>query len=124
MTVESQLLQAESREKLAKRIVVGALLTAAAVFPLLASRAFGGADPFDKDATVFSIGLGAVYCIAWAVAFIGIASYYSRFLPRVRRAREELRDETIRDMRREIGELRQLIEAFPKSRDTNSSSSE
>jgi hypothetical protein len=119
MQLERHLTQAESRERLTKRVVVGAFLVAAAVFPIIASRVFGGPDPYDKDATVLSVGAGVIYVVAWAVFFIGTASYYSRFLPRVRRAREELRDESIRELRREVAELRQLVESKLKARETD-----
>ncbi len=109
MVLERKLTQAESRERLAKRAVVAAILVAAALFPLLASQALGSPDPTDKNATVFSMAAAAVYTIAWVVVFVGVASYYSRFLPRVRRAREELQEESIRELRREIRELRQLL---------------
>jgi cytochrome c biogenesis protein CcdA len=119
MQLEHQLIKAESHERLTKRAVVGAMLTLAVVFPILASGVFGSADPFDEDATVLSIALGVIYVLACAMFFIGIASYYSRFLPRLRRVREELRDETIRDLRREIADLRRLIEGQSKARDTD-----
>lgn len=109
MELERKLAQAESRERLTKRAVVGAILVAAALFPLLASQALGSPDPTDKNATVFSIAAAAVYTLAWVVVFIGVASYYSRFLPRLRRAREELQQESIRELRREIHELRELL---------------
>lgn len=124
MQLEHQLTHAESRERLTKRVVVGAFLVAAAVFPIIASRVFGGPDPYDKDATVFSVGAAVIYVAAWAVFFIGTASYYSRFLPQVRRAREELRDESIRELRREVAELRQLVEGKLKARETDQSGSE
>ena len=124
MQLEHQLIQAESHKRLAKRVVVGALLVAAAVFPILASHVFGGPDPYDKDATVFSIAAGGVYIVACAVFFIGMASYYSRFTPRVRRAREELRDESIRELCREVAELRQFVEGKSKARETEQSGPE
>jgi hypothetical protein len=125
MQLEDQLIQAESHKRLAKRVVVGALLLAAALFPIVASHVFGSPDPYNKDATVFSIAAGAIYIAACAVLFLGMASYYSRFTPRVRRAREELRDESIRELRREVAELRrQLVECKSKARETDQSGPE
>jgi hypothetical protein len=124
MQLEHQLIQAESHKRLAKQVVIGALFVAAAVFPILASHVFGGADPYDKDATVFSITAGGIYIVACAVFFIGIASYCSRFMPRVRRAREELREESIRELRREVAELRQLVEGKFIARKTDQSGPE
>lgn len=124
MKLEHQLIQAESQKRLAKRIVVAAILLAASLFPIVASHLFGSPDPYDKDATVFSIALGTVYIVACAVLFIGMASYFSRFTPRVRRVREELRDESIRELRREVAELRQLVGGKSKARETDQSGPE
>jgi hypothetical protein len=124
MQLEHQLIQAESHKRLAKRVVVGAILLAAAFFPIVTSHVFGSPDPYDKDATVFSVAAGAIYIVACAVLFIGMASYYSRFTPRVSRAREELRVESIRELRREVAELRQLVEGKSKARETDQSGPE
>lgn len=121
MQLERQLARAESRERLAKRVVIAALLVAAAVFPILASRVFGSPDPLDKEATVLSIAAGLLYTLAWVTVFVGVASYYSRFLPRVRRAREELQAETIRELRRDISELHQLLAGTAQARKTDQS---
>jgi hypothetical protein len=119
MQLVHQLIRAESRKRLAKRVVVGALLVAVAILPIVASRVFGGADPYDKDATVLSITLGGIYFVACSVFLIGMASYYSRFMPRARHAREELRDESISELRREVAELRQVVEDKLTSRQSD-----
>lgn len=117
MQLELKLAQAEARERLVKRVTIGGVAAAALVFPLLASRLFGGADPFDKDATVLSVALGVIYAVGWIVFFLGIASYYSRVLPNVRRAREEMQSATIDELRHDIGELRSLVEKLTRDRD-------
>ena len=114
MELEHQLIRAESHTRLAKRVVFAAILLAAAFFPIVASRVFGSPDPYDKNATGFSIAAGVVYGGACMVAVIGIASYYSRFTPRVRQAREELRDESIRELQREMAKLRSFVERLSK----------
>ena len=119
MQLEHQLARAESRERLAKHVVIGAILVATLAFSILGLRGFRGADPFDKEATAFTIAVGVAYTLAWVVFFVGVASYFSRFLPRMRRAREELREETIRELRREVADLRQLIEGRSKTRETD-----
>ncbi len=118
MQLEFQLARAESHERITKRVVLGALGVVAVAFLILASRGFRGADPFDKDATAFSIAAGVAYAVGWIVFFIGLASYVSRFLPRVRRVREDLRDETIQELRRDIAELRRLLEDRSGPRDS------
>ena len=78
MQLELQLIQAESRAKLAKRVVVYAFVVAAAMLPIVLSRLFGGADPYDKDATVFSVAAGGIYIVASSV-FWGVV--VSRWRP-------------------------------------------
>jgi hypothetical protein len=124
MQLEHQLARAESRERLTKHVVVVAILVAASAFFILAARGFRGAVPFDKDATAFTIAVGVAYTIAWLVFFVGVVSNLLRFLPRVRRAREELREETIRELRREVADLRQLVQGKAKARETDQGGTE
>ena len=109
MQLEQQLLRAQRRERVLTWVVAGAFLAAVVTMFLVGSQTFGSPDPYDKHATVLSVALGAIYVLAQAVFFIGTASYLSRFLPRIRRLREELRDETIRESREEIRELREEV---------------
>lgn len=120
MQLENQLAKAESQERWMKRVAMGSLVVAAAVFPILASRVFGGPDPYDKDATILSVGAGVIYAAALAVFFLGTASYYSRFLPRVRHAREAFQQESLHELRREIADLRRLVENELRSRGESS----
>jgi len=124
MQLEHQLARAEARERLSKHVVVASILVATSAFFILASRGFRGAVPFDKDATAFTIAVSVAYTLAWVVFFVGVAAYFSRFLPRVRRAREELREETMRELRREVADLRQLVEGRPKTRETDQGGTE
>ena len=123
MQLEQRLNQSESRERLTKRVVVGAIVVVGVVFPILASHAFGSPVPFDKDSTVLSIAAGAIYVIAMAVFFVGVASNFWN-LPRLRRTRKGLQEETIRELRREVAELRQLVEGDSKARKTDQSDPE
>ena len=123
MQLEKSLTEAESRERLTKRVVVGAMVVLAVVFPILASHVFGSPVPFDKDATVFSIAAGAIYIIAMVALFVGVAANYWN-LPRLRRTRKGLQEETIRELRRELAELRQLVEGDSKVRKTDQSGPE
>jgi hypothetical protein len=123
MQLEQSLIQAASRERLTKRVVVGAVVVLAVVFPILASHVFGSPVPFDKDATVLSIASGAIYIIAMVVLFVGVAANYWN-LPRLRRTRKGLQEETIRELRRDLAELRQLVEGDSKARETDQSDPE
>lgn len=124
MQLENQLLRAESHEQLVKRVVIGAILLAAMLLPVVASRVFGSPDPYDKNATVLSVTAGTVYAVACMVVFIGIASYYSRFTPRVRQAREKLRDELICELQREVANLRLCVEGKSQVQESRQSDSE
>jgi hypothetical protein len=118
--LEQSLTQAEARERLTKRVVVGAIAVLAVVFPVLASHVFGSPVPFDRDATVLSIAAGAIYTIAMIIFFGGVAANFWN-LPRLRRTREGLQEESIRELRREVAELRQLVEGDSKAGKTDQS---
>ena len=79
------------RERLLNRSKLWSALIAlvAVVYPILASHVFGSPVPFDKDATVLSIAAGAIYTIAIAVFFVGLAANCWN-LSRFRRARKGL----------------------------------
>ena len=81
--------------------MVGTIVVVAVVFPILASHVFGSPVPFDKDATALSIATGAIYIIAMAVFFVGVAANFWN-LPRLHRTRKGLQEETIRELRREV----------------------
>lgn len=118
MQLEHRLARAESRERHTRHMVVGAILVVASSFLILAARGFRGAAPFDRDATAFTITVGVAYAIAWLVFFVGVVSNLFRYLPRAQRAREELREETIRELGRDVADLRQVVEARSKTRET------
>jgi hypothetical protein len=109
MQLEQQLIEAESRERMAKRIVIGALITAFIAFLVAGSQILGSPDPSDDRATPFSMAVGAIYVVAWIVFFVGVASYFSRFMPRLRRAREDVLQASIHELRNEIRELRESV---------------
>jgi hypothetical protein len=109
MQIEARLDQAERYQKYAKTTGFVAILVAAALFPIVASGTLGGADPYDKDANLISVSLAILYFITCGVAAISIASFYSRFAPRARQAREDLRDEMLQEMRQELAELRDQV---------------
>jgi hypothetical protein len=119
MQLEQQLARAEVREKIARHVVIGAIVVAVGTFPLVAGSVFGSPDPYNKDATAFSVALGVIYFVAMGVVLVGTASFYSRFMPRVRRTREALRDDSIRELSREVGELRRLVERQAPERDSD-----
>ena len=111
MDLERKLTQAERREALAHRVAVGALVMAVITGVLCASQVAGSADFGDKSATPLSIAITVLYVVSLAVFGIGFASYFSRYRPAVRQAREQLVLESIRELRHEVRELREMVEA-------------
>lgn len=110
MQLEQQLKRAERNEKLVARIVIAALVISVAAFIPTAAKLFGGADPYDDDATILSVGLGLVYIPAAITFWVGLASYFSRFRAGTQRAKEKLMFESIRELRQEVQELRRIVD--------------
>jgi hypothetical protein len=52
---------------------------------------------------------GGLYVLAWVVVIVGAAAYFLRDLPRMRRLRDEVQNESIRELRHDIAELRQRL---------------
>ncbi len=117
MQLELKLNQARSRELLTFRVVVAALLTALVLLPVCGMRLFGSPDPGDQNANWLSVSLSAIQILATVTFWIGLASYYSRFRPAVRQLSEDVRDETIRELRDEVRTLQQQVAKFTKSDD-------
>lgn len=112
MQLEQALTRTERREKLTLRV---AFITGPLAFVLLiigGSGVVGGFDPWDKDATPLSITLAVVYAVCAALFPLSIASYYSRYRPRIRDLQERLRDASIQSLRGEIAELRKQVESL------------
>jgi hypothetical protein len=73
------------------------------------SKIIGAFDPWSEEANVWSVAAGSVYLLATVVFFLSLASYYSRFRPGAREARERLRDASILELQRQVCELRKQI---------------
>jgi hypothetical protein len=80
------------------------------------SQVVGSFDPWDDDATIVSVTLGAIYCVAGVVFWIALASYFSRFRPRTREVKDNLRDARMLELEREITELRREIKESLKQK--------
>jgi hypothetical protein len=96
---------AERRERLAGRVVIGSCVVSLTLMFVGGSKLLGAFDPWSKDATIWSVAAGVVYFLATGLFFLSLASYYSRFRPRVRDAKERLRDAAILDLQRQLREL-------------------
>ena len=112
MQLEIALKTAEQREKIVSWIVAVSLITSLAGMFAGGSRVFGAFDPWDKDATILSVSLGVIYVIAVIIFWFSLASYFSRFRPRVSKVKEEIRDAKIELLQQEIFELKQLLKTL------------
>jgi TRAP-type C4-dicarboxylate transport system permease small subunit len=109
MKLENALIAAERRERLAGRVVAASCVIGFALMFVGGSRILGDFDPWSKDATAISITLGVIYAVAVVVFPISLASYYSRFRPKVRNVREQLRDASMLALQAEVLELRKQV---------------
>ena len=110
MQLEIALMKAERREMLAGRVVLITLAASIVGMYLGGSRAFGSFDPWDKDASILSIGIGVIYVICIIGFWLTFASYFSRLRPNVKAIKEQMRDVIVQDLRREITEMKKRIE--------------
>lgn len=80
------------------------------------SRVVGSFDPWDKEATPLSIGLGVIYVASSIVFWVGLASFYSRFRPRTRAAEENLRESLWMQMAAQLTTLQKDVELLKRGR--------
>src|SRR5262245_42111422 len=109
MKLENALTAAERREKLTTWIAGISFFVAIVLMFVGGSNAFGAFDPWDKDATLLSVTLGALYAIAMIAWPVALAVGFSRFRPRIREIKEQIRDTSILALQVEIAELRKQI---------------
>jgi uncharacterized membrane protein len=108
--IEDLLARAERRVRLTGFVVVGSCLTSLVLLYVGGSKLLGDFDPWSPKATVWSIAAGIAYWISVTLFFLSLASYYSRFRPRVKEAKDLLKDATILDLQRQLRELRERPE--------------
>ena len=116
MKLENSLLIAERRERLVGRIAVVSFALAMVLMFVCGSQLFGSADPWDKNATFISVGLGVIHFLAACTFPVALASYYSRFRPKVAHIENQIRDATMLAIQSEVAELRKQIESLLKER--------
>ena len=112
MNLEHALATAERREKLAAYIAGVAFVVAFVLMFAGGSRVFGSFDPWSKDATILSVTLGIVYAIAMLTWPIALATGFSRFRPRIREIKDQIRDTNVLALRSEIAALRKQMSAM------------
>lgn len=79
------------------------------------SQVLGSFDPWSDSATLLSIILGTIYLVSTIAFWVLLASYYSRLRPTSRKATEHLRDEQLRQLERQIKELREIVVSMHES---------
>jgi hypothetical protein len=111
MKLEDALTTAQRRERLVGHTAWVSFLIAGVLMFVGGSRVVGDFDPWSPHATILSVTLGVIYCTASVTWLLAMASYFSRFRPRVRDIKEQIRDTTILALQCEIAELRKQIGA-------------
>jgi hypothetical protein len=117
MKLENALTTAERREKFAGRLAGVSLVVGVVLMFAAGSKLIGSVDPGDPDATILSVTLGVVYWLAVVAGLFSMAAYYSRFRPRIREIKEQIRDANILALQCEIAELRKQIGATSRRED-------
>jgi hypothetical protein len=109
MKLEQLLKRTQGRERLAVWAASISIGVAFVGMVLGGSGLIGDFDPSSKDATIWSAIVGVAYVIAWIVFFVSIVASFSRFQPRVKDLKEQLRDASILALHGEIAELRRQV---------------
>jgi len=117
MKLEQALTVAERREKLTGRIAAVSLVIGVILMFAAGTKVIGSFDPGDPEATITSVALGVVYWLAIVAGLISLASYYSRFRPRIRDLKDQIRDNNILALQYEIAELRKQVGATSRRDD-------
>ena len=101
-----------STERWEKRTFIAAGSAFAVALMLMfvgGSKVVGEFDPWSKDATILSIILGVIYCLASATFPLAVAANLTRFRPRAKDLKEQIRDASILALHGEISELRKQV---------------
>ena len=112
--LETALATTARREKLARRFVIASCVITFTLMFVGGSKLVGDFDPWSKDATIVSTALGLVYSLAIVIFLLSSVIYFWWYQPKVKDAKERLRDANILDLQRQIRELRE--KAAPTSR--------
>jgi hypothetical protein len=105
--LENALATTARREKLTRRFVVASCVITFALMFVGGSKVVGDFDPWSKDATFVSMTLGLVFSLAIATFLLSSVTYFWWYQPKVKDAKERLRDANLLDLQRQIRELRE-----------------
>ena len=115
MKLELSLSKAELAEKRAVTVAAGSFAVAMALMFVGGSKIVGDFDPWSKGATALSVMLGGIWVLCSVTWPLACAAALTRFRPRVKDLKEQLRDASILALHSEIAELRKQISSIPKS---------
>jgi hypothetical protein len=110
MSLEAALNRAERNERLSFHACwIGFLLAFVLMF-VGGTQILGSFDPTDDRATAVSIALASIYALAMLTWPLAAAFYFSRVRPRIKRIKEDIRDAEIAELKRDVAELRDVIQ--------------
>lgn len=112
MKLEHALTIAERREKLTVRVAGTSFVLAFILMIVGGTNVVGEFDPWSKEATILSVTLGVIYAISAITWPIALAVGFSRYRPRVRELKDQIRDTSLLALHSEIAELRKQIGAM------------
>lgn len=119
MQLELALKKAEQQEKIVSSITVISLILSLTGMFLGGTRAVGAFDPWEKDATILSVTIGVIYFVALILFWFSLASYFSRYRPRVRNVKEQIRDANIQLLHQELQDLKQQVSVLLRRESAN-----
>lgn len=114
--LELALSKAEQTERLVSWLAAVSFAIAFALMFVGGSRVVGSFDPTEQGATAISVLLGVVYAAAAVLFWLCVAFYFLRFRPRVKLARDDIRDADILELRRQVSELRNEVAAVGREK--------
>lgn len=117
MKLDHALTIAERREKLTVRVAGTSFVLGIILMFVGGTKVFGEFDPWSKEATILSVTLGVIYAISTIAWPIALAVGFSRYRPRIRELKEQIRDTSLLALHGEIAELRKQIGAMAQRED-------
>lgn len=116
MKLEQALINTERWEHRTMLLAGGSFALAVLLMFVGGSRIVGDFDPWSQNATILSVTLAVFYCIAQVTFPLATAANLTRFRPRVRDLKEQLRDASILALHGEIVELRKQVAGMLESK--------
>lgn len=110
MQLEQALTRVERREKVAMWVAYIAIPLAVALSFVGGSGVIGAFDPYDPQANPLSMTIAGIFILSLIAGPMGISSYYTRFRPKIKEIKDQIRDANILAIHSEVAELRKQVE--------------